>query len=194
MAIEPRREKLDALARRYHQLQVEHQRFKPGNALRRRLEDELLDVRARFERRLDEWIPDEELRRQWLDYLDHHAPEPDGPPGVQPLVFRGRSEAGSEVVVRRRAKDDLEVWVDGSLYERIEGEKDFARPIVSFRLKDVRVEEEFPASPEALDALEEFVQSGESPPWSHFLELYADGLVDAQLALTPRGRRALAAR
>jgi hypothetical protein len=100
--MEPRREEPDALARRYHHLQVEHQGFRPGNAVRRRLEDELLDVRPRFEQRLEEWVPEQELRRQWLDYLDHHAPEPDDPPPIEPVVFRGRSEAGSEVVIRRR--------------------------------------------------------------------------------------------
>jgi hypothetical protein len=78
------------------------------------------------------------------------------------------------------------VWVDGSLYERIEGEKDLERPIVRFRLKDVLVEEQFSASPEALDGLEAFVQSGASPPWSHFPERYPTG----SSTRTSRSRRA----
>jgi hypothetical protein len=195
MSIEPRREELEALARQYHHLQVEHQNLKPGNTVRRRLEDELLEVRERFERLLGEWVRDEELQRQWLDYLDHHGPEPDGPPAIQPVVFRGRSDAGSVVEIRRRAEDDLEVWVDDSLYERIEGEEDFARPIVHFQLKESAVVEEFGASPEALDALAEFVEDGERPPpWDYAAELLADGLIDVHFGLTPRGRRALTRR
>ncbi len=196
MAIQPRREELEALARRYHHLQVEHQSFKRGSTIRRRIEDELLAVRERFDRLLEEWVPDEELEDQWREYLEHHAPEPDGPPPIDPVVFRGRSEAGSEVVVKRRAKDELEVWVDGSLYERIAGEDDFRQPIAGFRLNDVLVEEEFTASPEALDTLAEFVADGEwkSPPWEFASELLADGLIDVTFAVTPRGRRALAAR
>jgi hypothetical protein len=54
--------------------------------------------------------------------------------------------------------------------------------------------EPFSASPEALRVLAEFSE-GEAawPPWDHAAELLADGLIDTNFALTPRGRRALAA-
>ncbi len=191
--IEPRRELLDALARRYHHLQVEHQKFEPGNSVRRRLEDELLDVRTRFERALDEWLPgDEELRGRWHAYLEHHAPLPDAPPTLHPVVFRGRSAVSGSVVEIRGEEDDLEVWVDGSLVERIAGEKDFRQPIVTFRLNGNEFEEEFRASPESIQALAGFVQGGGSPPWEYGYELLEDGLVDVHWGVTPRGRRALA--
>jgi hypothetical protein len=191
----PRREELEALARHYHHLQVEHQNAAPGSAIRRRLEDRLLEVRERFERLLAEWVPDEELREAWNAYLDHHAPEPPGPPAIRPLVFRGVSPESGSVLEIRGKGDDLEAAVDGAVVERIAAEKDFAArtPFFRFRLNGSEFEETFSASPEALRALAAFLdEEGSSPPWEYASELLADGLVDLHFALTPRGRRALA--
>jgi hypothetical protein len=190
----PLREELEALTRHYHHLQVEHQNASPESSVRRHLEDKLLRVRERFDSVLEEWVPEEELRAAWRAYLDHHALEPDGPPAIQPVVFRGRSEVTGSIVEIRGTGDDLLVEVDGALIERVAGEKDFAgtKPIVTFRLNDNEYEEIFDASPEALQALAEFLEAGESPPWEHASELLADGLIDVHFALTPRGHRALA--
>jgi hypothetical protein len=54
-----RREELEALARHYHHLQNEYKPAPPDSARRRRLEDRLLDVRERFDRVLEEWVPDD---------------------------------------------------------------------------------------------------------------------------------------
>jgi hypothetical protein len=53
-------------------------------------------------------------------------------------------------------------------------------------------EEIFDVSPEALQALTEFVEREGNPAWEHAAELLADGLIDVHFELTPRGRRALA--
>ena len=190
----PLHEELDALARHYHHLQVEHQNASPGSSVRRRLEDKLLAVRERFDRVLEEWVPEEELRLAWRSYLDHHGPEPDGPPAIEPVVFRGRSEVTGSVVEIRARGDDLRVEVDGALVERVAAEKDFAgkETLAHFRLNDNDYEEIFAASEEALGALAEFLDRDESPPWEHASELLADGVIDVHFALTPRGHRALA--
>lgn len=190
----PRREELDALAHYYHHLRNEHERSQPESSMRRRLEDQLLVVRERFERLLDEWVPDPELREEWRAYLRHRRPEPSGPPVIRPLVFQGRSEvAGSTVEVRRKG-DELQVEVDGSLLERVAADKDLSvtTPALRFRLNGTEFDETFNASPEALRALAGFLDEGGSPPWEYASELLADGLIDLHFDVTPRGRRALA--
>ena len=190
----PLREELEALARHYHHLQVEHQNASPGSSPRRHLEDKLLRVRERFDRVLEEWVPEEELREPWRAYLDHHGPEPEGPPAIQPVVFRGRSEVTGSIVEIRGSEDELRVEVDGALIERIVAEKEFAStaPVAPYRLNENEFGEIFAASDEALQALSDFLDRGESPPWEHASELLADGLIDVHFALTPRGHRALA--
>jgi hypothetical protein len=194
VAVLPLHEELDALARHYHHLQVEHQNAQPGSSNRRRLEEKLLRVRERLERVLEEWVPEEQLREAWRTYLDHHGPEPDGPPVIQPVVFRGRSEVTGSVLEIRGSADELRVEVDGGLIERVAAEKDFSstQPVVRYRLNENEYDEIFAVSDEALQALAEFLDRGDSPPWEHASELLADGLIDVHFALTPRGHRALA--
>jgi hypothetical protein len=190
----PRREGLQALVRHYRHLQNEHIRAPLDSAPRRRIEDRLLEVRRRFDRVLDEWVPEEELQRAWREHLHYRAPEPDGPAPIRPLVFAGRSDVtGSVVEIRGKKGEELEVTVDGAMIERIAGEKDFSVtvPPARFRLNGNEFIELFSASPEALQGLASFPE-GASPPWDYAAELLADGLIDTNFALTPRGRRALA--
>jgi uncharacterized protein YhaN len=190
----PLHEELDTLARHYRHLHNEVERREPESSTRRKLEDQLLDVRERFDRLLDEWVPDAELKQEWREYLHSHVPEPDGPPGIEPLVFQGRTDAGSIVEIRG-ANDDFGVWVDGSLQERIAAEKDLSvpKPQLHFRWDGKELEETFSASEAALRALDEFLQSDRSsPPWDYASELLADGVIDRNFDLTPRGRRAQA--
>jgi antitoxin (DNA-binding transcriptional repressor) of toxin-antitoxin stability system len=193
----PRREELEALVRYYHHLQNEHKRAPLESGVRRRIEERLLETRARFDRVLAEWVPEEELRRAWWEHLHNRAPAPPGPPAIRPLIFRGVSEVtGSVLEVRGKRGEELEVTVDGAPVERIVGEKDFASvtPGLSFRLDGNDYQETFSASAEALDALAGFLDNGRSPPWEHAAELLEDGLVDVHFGLTPRGKRALASR
>jgi hypothetical protein len=192
----PRREVLQTLARHYHHLQNEHKRSGLESGVRRRIEEQLLDVRERFDRLLEEWVPDSELRQAWREHLHNRAAAPAGPAAIRPLVFRGRSEAGAVVEVRGKGGDELEVEIEGSVVARIAGEKDFTPVIPSFRWRFDGVEfgELFDASSEALDALADSLRKDQSPPWEHAAELLADGLIDTHAALTPRGRRALSRR
>jgi hypothetical protein len=190
----PLREELEALVRYAHKLETQRSHLGPGSA-RRHLEDHLAAVRQRFERLLEEWVPDPKLRVAWGAYLEHHAPEPDAPPPVRRLVFRGRGEASGSIVEVRGRGEELRVEVDGALAERVAGEKDFTSelPGLRWRLNGTEFEELFEASPEGLQALADSSAGGSEPPWEHAAELLADGLIDVHFELTPRGKRALAA-
>jgi hypothetical protein len=188
----PLREELEALAHRYRHLHNEVEQQKPGSGVRRRIEDELLDVRERFDRILEEWVDDEALRGRWREYLHTHTPEPDQPEGIDPLVFRGVNDAGSLAEVRRRS-DEFAVYVDGALMERVAADEDFAArvPPATFHVDGFDFRETFAASSEAVRALADFLDEGDQPPWRYASELLADGLVDTHFGLTPRGRRAV---
>ena len=189
----PIRELLEALVRHYHHLRHEHERASPGGATRRRIEHRQLEVRERFDRVLAEWVHDDGLAQHWRDHLQYRAPEPDGPPPIRPLLFRGQSEAGSVAEVRANASAELVLEIDGAPVERfldhelpINDSSELVRP------GRLPFKETFTASPEALSELAEFLNDGDgSPPWDQAVELLADGLIDDHFALTHRGRRAL---
>jgi hypothetical protein len=192
----PRREVLEALARDYHHLQNEHKRAAPESGTRRRLGDRLLLVRERFDQLLTEWVPEAELQDAWREHLRNREAAPEGPPAIRPLLFLGRSEAGAVAEIRGKQEDELEVVIDGTPAVRIAWDKGLATtvPPARFRLDRTDFEEIFSAPDDALDALADYLDTGESPPWEHAPELMADGLIDPHAALTPRGRRALALR
>ena len=163
--------------------------------MRRRIEDRLFAVRERFDRLLAEWVPEEELREEWRQFMEHHAPEPDQPPAIEPLVFRGIGDVSGSILEVHGSSDEHRVFVDGALSERLVAEKDFAatgQPL-TWRYDDVDYRETFDVSDEARDELPVFVEAGASgsPPWDFATELFADGWIAVTWALTPRGRRAL---
>jgi hypothetical protein len=188
-------EELDAIARHYHQLQVEHQNAQTESSVRRRIETKLLEVRERFDRVLEEWVPEEEVRAEWRAYLDHHGPQPEQPGVIDPRVFLGSSEVSGTVIDVRRAHDAYEIWADGVLTDRVDADKDFAvsEPGLRYRWNDDDYEEIFAASDEGIRQLADFLATPDaSPPWDNASELLSDGLIDVHFDLTPRGHRALA--
>jgi hypothetical protein len=134
------------------------------SSVRRELEEKPLDVHERFDRVLEEWVADSELRDAWRAHLHNRAPKPDEPAAIRPLVFQGRSDDTGSVVQIRRG-DGLEVSVDGSLVERVVGDKDFEVEVspARFRLNGNVFFETFNASPAALEALREFTESAGTP-------------------------------
>jgi hypothetical protein len=199
----PLREELEALSYYYHHTHNELEQKGLESGVRRRLEHALLETRERIDRLLEEWVPDEGLKAAWRAHLHTHAAAPDGPEAIRPLAFRGVDDAGSLVELRGRGADEFEVWVDGTMTERIAAGKDIAsrRPNLRFRRNGHVIDETFQASDEALSALADFLDPGGAPPgnravppWDYAAELLADGIVDVHLELTPRGHRALAAR
>jgi hypothetical protein len=192
----PLREELAALVHHYQHLHNELEREKPGGSTRRELEQKLLETRDRFDRLLEEWVPDEEVREQWREYIHNRRAEPGEPAGIEPLAFQGLTDAGSIVQVRGQA-DEYQVWVDGSLQERIAAQKDLSvdTPDLHFRWDGKEIAETFNASEDALTVLARYRYDPElSPPWEYASELLADGLIDVHFDLTPRGKRAIAAR
>ena len=185
-----------ALVHHYQHLHNELEHEKPEGSTRRQLEQKLLDTRERFDRMLEEWVPDEELREQWREYIHNRRPEPDEPAAIEPLAFQGVDDAGSVVQVRGKA-DEYQLWVDGSLQERIAARKDLSvdKPVLHFRWDGREIAETFNASEEALNTLAAYTDDrNASPPWEYASELLADGLIDVHFDLTPRGKRATATR
>jgi hypothetical protein len=188
----PRRELLQQLVRNYHHLQNEHKRAARGSRARRRIEHRMLDVRERFERLLAEWVPEPELAEEWSAHLHYRAPEPAGPAPIHPLIFRGQNEAGSIAEIRLR-NGELAVTVDGTLAERLPLDDLPTDWFRAFRVSETDFVETFGASADALRELADFLADGNAgPPWDAAEELLADGLVDVDFAVTPRGRHSLA--
>ncbi len=183
---------LESLTAEYRHVLEEHRRTGPQSRGRRRLEHELDALSDRFERLLAHTPVDEETRALWRAHLHHGTPAPSEPEPGAPLVFRGRSEMGAEAVVRRLGPRELDVLVDGAQVERLSTADELftSSPGLAFRVGDQVYHETFGASAEALDALRTALESGQPAPADS--ELLLDGLVDRDLGLTPRGRRALA--
>lgn len=100
--------------------------------MRRRIGERPLDVRECFERVLEEWVAEDDLREGWRRHLHYRAAVPEGPAAIRPFGFRGVSDAGSVVEIRGRNGDELDVVVDGSLVERIAANVDVARRRLCF--------------------------------------------------------------
>ena len=192
--VRPCREELEALVRHYHHVESEHERTHPEGSVRHHLGRQLREDRDRFEHLLAEYVPDATARSAWRAFLHHRGGEPSGPPAIKPIVFKGRSDAGSVLETRPAPSGELAVEVDGKLVERLPAQ---TIPIAEgrhavFRLDGTEFREVFDAAPSALRALRDFRASGGDPPWQHTSALLSDGLIDPDFALTARGRRALA--
>ena len=186
------RGELESLTAEYRHVLEEHRRTGPQSRGRRRLEHELDALSDRFERLLAHTSLDKETRALWRAHLHHAMPAPSEPEPAPPLVFRGRSEMGAELVVRRLGPRELDVLVDGAQVERLAKADELlsSSPGLAFRVGDQVFHETFGASAQACDALRAALESGQPAPADR--ELLLDGLVDRDLGLTSRGRRALA--
>lgn len=190
------RDELESIVREYRHLREEHRRAGAESRVRRRMESRLHELELRFEKLLDEWAPDEELQVAWRAHLHQDAPEPAQPVATRRLVLRGVAETGSVVEIRARADGDYDVELDGHVLERVLEQRDLfpaKEGAGTFTVDGMVFHEAFSASAPALEALAEFVAEREPhPPWSYAAELAADGLIDMDFGLTPRGHRALA--
>jgi protein required for attachment to host cells len=192
--------KLAALARDYHQLHNQRQargRDADESAAHRRLGQKMSDLADRFERVVGHWVGDEALAEAWRRHLYDSAPAPVGPDLAEPPFFRGRTAAGARIEVRRAAGsggEAFEIFSDGACIARESGpwrhEVEAIEPVTIAGQVCVDIHS---ASREAMAALRAFVERQErEPPWQFGRELYEDGLIDFDFALTSRGRRCLA--
>lgn len=184
---------LDLIIHEFLHVHNEHVRAS-AESVRRKLRARVLELRERFERELTASVQDESLREAWREHIHQRAPAPAEPLPVPLIVFRGRSEVGSEVVVCEAQAGGLRVEVDGKLVQRVVRlNLRYDQGAWVFHPDDLPdFRETLVASAEGVEALRAWVDdpSGE-PPWQHLRELAADGLVDRHFALTSRGRRAL---
>jgi protein required for attachment to host cells len=187
-------EQLRQLGHAYHHLQQEHQREAPQGATRRRLEVKLERIAARFQRLLEHWVREPALQEQWMRYLQQGAPAPEQPEIAPPPLFRGTTGSGAEIELRVADDGGYDIFMDGklSVHESVPWhlDPDAMGPV---QVGEHSCRERFEAPGEAIMALEDFLSTaGAQPPWRWLRALFEDGLVDAELALTPRGRRRLA--
>jgi protein required for attachment to host cells len=192
-------QKLAEVAREYHQLHNQRQTRGSegeGNAAHRHLGQKMADLAARFERLVEHWVADADLAAAWRRHLYDGAPPPAGPRLAEPPLFRGRTDAGARIEVRRAPSESgaaYDVFSDGAHiareYSPWELEPEAIEPVT---VADQPCTDTYDASPAAIDALGAFLDSpGTEPPWRFARELYEDGLIDFELALTARGRRCL---
>jgi protein required for attachment to host cells len=186
-------ELLTQLRREYHRVQQGHMREAPEGATRRRIEAEMERIARRFERLLAHWVSeeDEELRVAWREHLHEGGPPPERPVVDTPRLFKGETEAGSRLEILPALDGGYDLFVDGTRVEHsavawhLDPETREPFFIGRFECREV-----FDAPAEAQRALIEFVAAGETaPPWRWLRELFGDGLIDSEFALTPRGRR-----
>ena len=193
-------QKLAELSREYHRVQtLRHRRGAPGdgNSAHRRLGQKMADLADRFERQVEHWVGDHPLAETWRRHFYDGAPAPDGPALAEPPLFRGTNDAGARIEVRRAPADS------GATHDVFSDGKRIARESSPWQLEPEAIEpvtivgrvclDTVEASPEAVGALRRFVEAPDSePPWRFARELYEDGHIDVDFALTPRGRRCLA--
>lgn len=187
-------EPIDLLRRlgdEYHHLEHEYRRQPTESATRRGLDKKLHDIEDHFEHLLAEWVAEPTLRERWREFLRGAAGAPDAPHLRPPPLFKGRTDAGTLVEILPEA-NGYTVFVDGMRVDRDEVpwqlEPDMRGRV---QIREHSCDEVFDASEDAVRALDDFLAGRATPPWQWARELIEDGLIDSQLALTPRGRRCL---
>jgi protein required for attachment to host cells len=182
---------LRRLADEYRHVEQEHGRQPASRAAtRHRLAEQMRDLAAQFERVLEAWTPADELRARWREYLHGRSAAPDEPHLATPLLFKGRTDAGAIVEIRA-TRDGYDILTDGARSDHQNVPWDLDPDTQPPVLVDGHLcDEIFDAPPAAIAALRQLVAGG-APPWRWARELVDDGLIDPELALTPRGRRCL---
>jgi protein required for attachment to host cells len=187
-------EPIDLLRRlgdEHHHVEQEHRRLPARSATRRRLAGKLHDLHDHFEHLLGQWVTEPGLRERWREFLRGGGTAPDAPRLRPPPLFKGRTDAGA-VVELRPASAGYALFIDGARVDHDETpwhlEPDMRGRV---QIGDHACDESFDASQAAVRSLGEFLSGRASPPWQWARELIEDGLIDTELALTPRGRRCL---
>lgn len=154
------------------------------------VEDEQV-FRERFASVLTRWVDDPELQSAWRAYLQNEGPAPSGPDLPPPPLFKGMSASGARLEILPAADEKVQLVVDGKPSVRAAGAATLGdRPVECLQVDGQDYHEVFESPSAAVEALVAYVRDPErGAPWTEARELYADGLVDAELSLTPRGQR-----
>ena len=185
---------LEQVVHEYRHAHEEHRHAHALSPARRHLELTMRDIRRKFERLLAEAPLSDTEQRRWRDRLRGKLPTSPADAGVRPLLFSGRSDAGSELRLIATPEGTVDAFVDGVAAAVLDeaAELTGTAPGFVFALDDVRFRETFGASPRCLADLRDAVATSRRPRRRHLRALMEDGLVDRNLGLTARGRRALA--
>jgi hypothetical protein len=185
---------LAQLVHEYRHLLEDHRRAKPRSRARRKLEQRMAHTRAVFDVRLAQAPIGERDRRLWRDRLHGEAAAKSALGAIRQLLFRGRSESGSELLLSLAADGTVEAVVDGGLLAVLDraDELQSTAPGFVLRLDDASFRETFSVSRSTLDELRVSLETGRSLGPESVPTLIAEGLVDGTRNLTARGRRALA--
>jgi ribosome-associated translation inhibitor RaiA len=187
-------EELARTVHEYRHVREAHRRARPVGSARRKLEARLLRTRRRFERLIDEAPLGNRERRRWRNALRGSGSMPAVHAAVRPVLYRGRSAAGSELLLLPMPDGTLEAVVDGASTEVLDCADELERtePGLVFELEGTAFDETFVAPQSTLEELREAIAGGRAPLRENLRELIEDGLLDGTLGLTTRGRRALA--
>jgi len=188
------RDELLAISERFRHVAQEHRDAGADGRVRRHLGAVQSSLAEHFEELLTRWVDDETLRTAWRDHLRRGAAAPDEPAPAVPLVFRGVGAGGQELLVWRHGNRQVELEVDGSPAGRQPAVAiDVVDGVGRLHLGGVEYRERFSVGSPGREVLAAFVATpDERTPWEHLGELLADGLIEPNLGLTDRGRRALA--
>lgn len=187
-------DELDEVAHEYRHVHEDHRRAAPRSRVRRQLDARLRELRRRFEHLLATAPVTDLDRRRWRDRLRGRSGSPPSATDLRPLLFRGRSNAGSELCLVEAPGGLIDAIVNGAVAAVLDDARELAatRPDLVFALNGLRFRETFGVSPVAAADLRDALKTGRRPRQKHVRELIADGLIDRNLDLTARGRRALA--
>ena len=185
---------LARIAHEYRRLHEEHRRTGTAGSARRKLEGRLQRLRRKFERLVDEVPLTSRDRQRWRNALSPTRATPALHAEVRQLLYRGRSDAGSELLLLPMPGGTLEAFVDGAGVAVLDRADELERtdPEFAFVLDGKTFYETFAVPKCTLAELREAIATGRGPRPDNLRELIEDGLVDGRLGLTARGRRALA--
>lgn len=177
----------------YRRLHEEHRHARVAGSARRKLEGRLRRLRRTFERLVGEAPLTRRDRQRWRNALSPTRATPAPHAEVRQLLYRGRSDAGSELLLLPMPDGTLEAFVDGAAVEVLDRADELERtdPEFAFVLDGNTFHETFAVPKAMLAELREAIATGRGPRPEILRELIEDGLVDGTLGLTARGRRAL---
>ena len=184
---------LERLAEQYRHIQGERSRAAEHSRTGRQHHQQLQELQTRFDELLDHWVADEAQRSAWRDFLHGRGEQPRHPDSEHPPLFVGSSGDGRLLRLEQADAATYAAYIDGSLVQRMPANPAWVNSLHDgkFDLVEEEWREVFTSSEAARQALTDYVEAGGGrPPWQHALELFEDGVIDPEFALTPRGRRA----
>lgn len=188
-------DELEQMVREYRHLREEYSRAGPESRNRRHLDARIAHLRHRFERAVQHGIAEEPDRTYWRDRFHAHGPlgEATSAAGTESQrLFLGESAAGQRLELRGVHAGPYELIVDGVPVGSTPVRHELTSTAPLELSEGGRLfREVFDTDAGAVEALEAYLEGSAELSAESAAALLADGIVDRQLGLTPRGRRLL---